>query len=98
MRELSKDKKIKPLLVVISDGRGNVPCLTDKPMDDMRTMAARIAEEGYPSVVIDSETSFLKLGLAQRLSDSMRSKYIKLDDLRAESLTDAIASLSEDLR
>ena len=98
MRELSKDKKIKPLLVVISDGRGNVPCLTDKPMDDTRTMAARIAEEGYPSVVIDSETSFLKLGLAQRLSDSMRSKYIKLDDLRAESLTDAIASLSEDLR
>ena len=98
MRELSKDKRIKPLLVVVSDGRGNVPCLTDRPMDDTRTMAARIAEEGYPSVVIDSETGFVKLGLAQRLADSMNAKYIKLDDLRAESLTDAISSVSSSLQ
>ena len=97
VRELSKDRRIKPLLVVISDGRGNVPCLTDRPMDDTRTMASRIAQEGYPSVVIDSETGFVKLGLAQRLADSMGAKYIKLDDLRAETLTDAVSYMSSSL-
>lgn len=90
LRELTKDKKIKPLLVVISDGRGNVANMSDRPMDDTRTMAARIAESGYPSMVIDSETGFIKLGLAERLAKDMGAKYTKLEDLRADSIVDAI--------
>ena len=90
LRELTKDKKIKPLLVVISDGRGNVANMSDRPMDDTRTMAARIAESGYPSMVIDSETGLIKLGLAERLAKDMGAKYTKLEDLRADSIVDAI--------
>ena len=93
MRELSKDKRIKPLLVVISDGRGNVSCYGGKPAEDTRQAAGLIAEAGYPAMVIDSETGFLKLGLAKKLADDMHCRYIALDDLRADSIMDAVASI-----
>ena len=93
MRELSKDKRIKPLLVVISDGRGNVSCYGGKPAEDTRQAAGMIAEAGYPAMVIDSETGFLKLGLAKKLADDMHCRYVALDDLRADSIMDAVASI-----
>ena len=93
MRELSKDKRIKPLLIVISDGRGNVSCYGGKPAEDTRQAAGMIAEAGYPAMVIDSETGFLKLGLAKKLADDMHCRYVALDDLRADSIMDAVASI-----
>ena len=41
-------------------------------------------------MVIDSETGFIKLGLAERLAKDMGAKYTKLEDLRADSIVDAI--------
>ena len=96
MREFTKDAKTKPLMVVISDGRGNVGNRTDKPQDDTRLAAMRIAEADYPAMVIDSETGFLKLGMAKRLAENMNAKYVQLDDIRAESMMDAISSLNID--
>ena len=93
MRELSKDKRIKPLLVVISDGRGNVPCYGGKAAEDTRKAAMLVAEAGYPSMVIDSETGFLKIGLAKRLADDMHARYVALDDLRADSIMDAVSAI-----
>lgn len=89
-REKFQDKEVKPLLVVISDGRGNVPCMSDSAKDDTRAMAGRIAGSDYPVLVIDSEGGFLKLGMAQRLADDMHAKYVKLEDLKADSLMGAI--------
>lgn len=93
MRELSRDPKTKPLLVVISDGRGNVPCFSDKASEDTHLIAGRIAEAGYPALIIDSETGFIKLGLAERLAADMGAKYTRLEDLRADSIMDAIESI-----
>ena len=93
MRELSKDKRIKPLLIVISDGRGNVSCYGGKPAEDTRQAAGMIAEAGYPAMVIDSETGFLKLGLAKKLADDMHCRYVALDDLRADSIMDAVSAI-----
>ncbi len=89
-RERFQDKEVKPLLVVISDGRGNVPCISDSAKEDTRVMAGRIAESGYPVLIIDSESGFLKLGMAQKLADDMHARYVKLEDLKADSLMGAI--------
>ncbi len=94
VRELTKDQKIKPLLVVISDGRGNVSTGSGDPKSDTKSIACTIAEYGYPVLVIDSEVGFIKLGLAERLAEDMHAKYMKLEDLKADSVMDAVMSMT----
>ena len=94
VRELTKDQKIKPLMVVISDGRGNVSTGSGDPKADTKNIAGIIAEYDYPVLVIDSEVGFLKLGLAQRLADDMHAKYLKLEDLKADTVMDAVKALT----
>ena len=93
-KELSKDSKIKPLLVLVSDGRGNVSLNGGKPMDELMNIAHKIGEEKYQSLVIDSETGFIKLKMAERLAREMNAKYLVLEDLKADSLMDAVLSLT----
>ncbi len=92
IRELTKDQKIKPLMVVISDGRGNVSTGSGDPKADTVNIAAAIAEYDYPVLVIDSEVGFIKLGLAERLANDMHAKYMKLEDLKADTVMDAVMS------
>ncbi len=94
MRELTKDRKIKPLMVVVSDGRGNVSTGSGDPKADAADIAGTIAEYDYPALVIDSEVGFLKLGLAQRLAENMHAKYMKLEDLKADTVMDAVKAVT----
>ena len=94
VRELTKDQKIKPLMVVISDGRGNVSTGSGDPKADTLSIASEIAEYDYPVLVIDSEVGFIKLGLAERLANDMHAKYMKLEDLKADTVMDAVKSLA----
>ena len=94
--ERLKDRDVLPLLVLMSDGRANVSLAGDQltrlasPDDEVQNLATMIAEAKIPAVVVDTEQDFIKLGLAQGIADSMSARYIKLDDLAAESLADAV--------
>ena len=94
VRELTKDQKIKPLMVVVSDGRGNVSTGSGDPKADTANIAGIIAEYDYPALVLDSEVGFLKLGLAQRLAENMHAKYMKLEDLKADTVMDAVKAVT----
>ena len=47
-------------------------------------------EKKNQSIVIDTELDFLKFGLAREISDRMGAKYLKLEELRSDSLTEAV--------
>jgi magnesium chelatase subunit D len=76
-----------PLLVIVSDGRANVAM---QPGLDPLVEAKRVAEEihrlGVSSLVIDTETGFLRFGLAREISVALKAKYIKLEELAAGPL------------
>ena len=94
--EKLKDRDVLPLLVLLSDGRANVSLAGDQLTrlasqdDEVQNLATMIAEAKIPAAVVDTEQDFIKLGLAQGIADSMSARYIKLDDLAAESLADAV--------
>ncbi|MDE2685771.1 MAG: putative cobaltochelatase [Chloroflexota bacterium] len=94
--EKLKDRDVLPLLVLLSDGRANVSLAGDQLTrlasqdDEVRNLATMIAEAKIPAAVVDTEQDFIKLGLAQGIADAMSARYIKLDDLAAESLADAV--------
>ena len=101
--ERQKDRNVLPLLVVMTDGRANVamgsagaaPELaaeggTSLPIAEARAMAAAIKEQHISSVVVDTETDFLRLGLAQPIAEAMGAPCIKLEELHSDSLADTV--------
>ena len=89
--ERLKDREMLPLLVLLSDGRANVALEGGAtPVDEAKAIASLFQEKHITSVVVDTELDFIKLGLAQGIAEAMGSRYIKLDDLRADRLADAV--------
>ncbi len=101
--EKLKDRNVLPLLVVMSDGRANVAMGsgdappgsagvggTGLPIAEAKAMAAAIKEQHISAVVIDTETDFLRLGLAQPIAEAMGAPCIKLEELQSDTLADAV--------
>ncbi len=88
--ERIKDRDVLPLVVLLSDGRGNVSQGPDSPLDEAFVAAGIIGDDKIPSVVVDTESGFIKLGMIQPIATAMGAQYLKLEDLRADNLADAI--------
>ncbi|HEY7063917.1 MAG TPA: putative cobaltochelatase [Chloroflexota bacterium] len=81
-----------PLLVVVSDGRANVPlggaqrdCLAE-----VQALGADLQRRRIASVVIDSEAGPLQLGMAGELAEALGARYLRLADLDAAALAGAV--------
>ena len=88
--ERIKDRDVLPLLVLLSDGRGNVALGQDSPLDEAYAAAGIIGDDKVPSVVVDTESGFIRLGMVQPVAEAMGAQYLKLEDLRADSLAEAV--------
>ena len=90
--QLLKDPRISPILIVITDGKGNVSIGPDKPMAETLQAAELIGkEERIKSLVIDVERQgLLTFGLARELAGRLGADYYKIDDLKADVLVQAI--------
>ncbi|MDI9394888.1 MAG: putative cobaltochelatase [Euryarchaeota archaeon] len=88
--ELRRDPDTCPFLVLISDGRANVSMDGGPPLEEITTIASRLKEEGIQSAVIDTESSMIKFGLAQKISTALGATYFTLEDLKAESIVNAV--------
>jgi magnesium chelatase subunit D len=63
------------LLVLVTDGRGNVPTRSDDAWSDALQAAGRIQ---CPALVVDTELSDHALGRAKQLAEAMRAELIDL--------------------
>jgi len=97
IKEMSKNAKIRPMMIILSDGRGNVSRPGSKPMEEIEKICTGVKESRYPVLVLDSETGMLTLGFAKRLADRMDANYLKLDDLRAETISTAVNMFSSSI-
>ena len=88
--ERIKDRDFLPLVVLLSDGRGNVSRGPDSPLDEASVAAGIIGEGKIPSVVVDTESGFIRLGMIQPIATAMGAQYLKLEDLRADNLAEAV--------
>jgi magnesium chelatase subunit D len=90
MREKILHPDVLPLLIVLTDGAGNVSMGHLPPQDESHRIAELIAEENIHSVVINMEHVAFDQGLAQALADHLESPCYTLTDLRAENLYAAV--------
>jgi magnesium chelatase subunit D len=87
VREKVRDRARRPLVVVLTDGRANAG---RDPLGRSRSAAALLVAEGTAAVVVDCETSYVRLGLAQQLAAQLGAPSVRLEQLRADYLTRAV--------
>lgn len=92
-RERLTHPDILPLIILLTDGAGNV-AMTHKltPQEEGRRLAEKIAEDDIRSVVINMEHAAFDQGLAQDLADHLRAPCYSLGELKAENLYQAVRS------
>ncbi|TGB43379.1 magnesium chelatase subunit D family protein [Mycolicibacterium peregrinum] len=84
IREKARDRARRCLVVVLTDGRATGG---PDPLGRTRQAAAALVAEGAAAVVVDCETSFVRLGLAGQLAEQLGSPAVRLEQLRAAELT-----------
>ena len=91
IREKVRDRARRPLVVVLTDGRATAG---PDPLGRSRIAAARLVGEGAVAVVVDCETSYVRLGLAGRLARQLGAPAVRLEQLHADYLTRAVRSVA----
>ena len=77
-----KEPDIEPVLVLVTDGRANsVVQDGEDPVESAMKLARKIRKAKITSVVIDTETDFIKLGVARQVAAEMGANYYKLKQL-----------------
>ncbi len=87
VREKARDRARRSLVVVLTDGRATGG---PDPLGRARFAADRLVAEGAAAVVIDCETSFVRLGLAEQLAVHLGAPSVRLAQLRADDLTQIV--------
>lgn len=83
LRERLRDGERRPLLVLLTDGRA-----TAGP--DPRAAAARLRSLEVASFVVDTEEGYARLGMAAEVAGALGARYLRLEELRAESLVELV--------
>ncbi|MDP9380349.1 MAG: magnesium chelatase subunit D family protein [Chloroflexota bacterium] len=79
-----------PWLVLVSDGRPNVPLEGGDPMEDACCAAGIIKARGIRSLLIDTENGPVRLGLNRRIAEALGAEYLRLEELAAHSIDRAV--------
>ena len=89
-REKYSHPDIEPLLIILTDGAGNVAIGTKPPNEEAYYFADKIAKNDVRSIVVNMEHESFDQGLAKKLADHLEAPCFTLDDLKAESLYRAV--------
>ena len=77
-----KEPDTEPVLVLVTDGRANsIVQEGEDPVESAIKLARQIHKAKITSLVIDTETDFIKLGVARRVAAEMGANYYKLKQL-----------------
>jgi magnesium chelatase subunit D len=85
-REKNLHSDIQPLLIILTDGAGNVAIGNLPPQEESYKLAELIAAEKYRSVVINMEHAAFDQGLANSLAEHLEAPCYSLSELKAENL------------
>ena len=91
--QLRQQPELMPMLIVITDGKGNVSIdSSKKPMQELIEIGEKVSKiSQIETMVIDIERSgLMRFGIAQKLADAMGGKYCKLDQLKSQAIVDIV--------
>lgn len=82
-----QDANQDPVMILITDGRATSSLNKGtNPVTDALEEAKRIGRRNIPIAVIDTESGFIKLGLAKKLAKAMGASYFQVDKISEDQL------------
>jgi len=89
-QEKNQQHDILPLMILLTDGAGNVSMTGMPPREEALLIAGLFAEKKVRALVINTEHESLDRGLAQELADQLDAPCYTLAELKAESLYETV--------
>ena len=89
MDELGRKEGAETVLVLVTDGRTNVSA-AGKAKEEALRAAEEIARRDAHCIVLDTEKSFPKVGLAPEIAQRMNAGYATLERLCAEGVLEVV--------
>ncbi|MGD1991647.1 MAG: VWA domain-containing protein [Anaerolineae bacterium] len=94
MKEVRQHPEVMPLMVLLTDGAGNVSLGGLPPEEEAHRLAELFPQANIRSVVINMENEAFDQGYAQALADHLEAPCYALEDLHADAL---LATVWEEL-
>jgi magnesium chelatase subunit D len=85
-RELLLYPEAMPLMILLTDGAGNVSLTETPPQEEAHKIAELVRKSGIHSVVINMEHEAYDRGLARSLADALGGSCYCLAELKAAEL------------
>lgn len=82
----------EPVMVILTDGRGNVSSGNGSPQESLISVAEVLSETRIRKIVIDTEMGLVRFSRALNLSALIGADYMVLEELNSENLASAVHS------
>jgi magnesium chelatase subunit D len=92
MREVNRNPEVMPLMILLTDGAGNVSMTDMTPHEESCKLAELLHHSDVRSVVINTEHKSFDRGLAQELAFHLGGECYTLEELGAEELYKTVRS------
>jgi magnesium chelatase subunit D len=89
-REIRLNPEVMPMMILLTDGAGNVPMYGGSPRSEALQIAALFRRSPIRSVVINMEHIAFDRGLAQELADALAAPCYTLEELHSRSLVQTV--------
>lgn len=97
-RRARRSETRQSLMVLLTDGRANVPNGHEAVWDELGRICQAVQSEGMTSVVIDTRHRHAVSGEAERLAQLLGGRYVQLPRPDPRAVYAEVARVAEDLR
>jgi magnesium chelatase subunit D len=85
-----RDPETKPLIIILTDGAGNVSVTGMPPQEEAGRMARMIHDTHLRTIVVNMEHPAFDRGLAQQLANALGGPCYALPELKADALVKTV--------
>ncbi len=85
---LLREPTVRPIVIIITDGRSNVALGKKNPQAETFELAERLAlDERVRFIIIDTESQgIVRFGLARKMALALSAQYFRIEELKADTL------------
>jgi len=81
IQEKRKNPETIPTILVFSDGRPNVSCFGQDPLDETLFYASEVKRHGIQAILVDTEFNPMAIGYGYEIAARMAGTYLTMDRL-----------------
>jgi magnesium chelatase subunit D len=83
----------QPLLIILSDGKANVPLPGGgDAWQQTLELCGQLKDENVAALVLDTENQYIRFGKAKEMAEAIGAEYLSLNDLSSETITTTISA------